>query len=291
MFSVVRGTNGPGSHLGQVVRSARDQVGGAERYFMSRSTRLAVAVALVVGALGAAGPAGAQDEGPFIVSWIGGGFLLGAPVDSFVAGQDYADGEEVELILNGVSQGTTLAEGNAEGTATPSFEVAVVPGDEVKLVRLDYGNDTQVMIIADMGVTLANATTDVVTGFGTPGAAITVVVLPQDEFGDETVFRFVTADANGQFIADFSVPGPTPEEQATIDLLEGGLGATLQEHDNHHVTALFWAGQSGTSEPISRSDCKLDGWEAMTDVYGISFKNQGDCVSYVATGGGNSGSG
>jgi hypothetical protein len=36
------------------------------------------------------------------------------------------------------------------------------------------------------------------------------------------------------------------------------------------------------NRPTSKEDCKKDGWQA----YGI-FKNQGDCVSYVATGGKN----
>jgi choice-of-anchor C domain-containing protein len=31
-------------------------------------------------------------------------------------------------------------------------------------------------------------------------------------------------------------------------------------------------------------DCKKDGWKSMTDNTGASFKNQGDCVSYYATG-------
>ncbi len=34
--------------------------------------------------------------------------------------------------------------------------------------------------------------------------------------------------------------------------------------------------------PTTKDDCKKDGWES----FGI-YENQGDCVSYVATGGGN----
>jgi hypothetical protein len=33
--------------------------------------------------------------------------------------------------------------------------------------------------------------------------------------------------------------------------------------------------------PISKDDCKNDGWKAMTDENGGSFKNQGQCISYV----------
>jgi hypothetical protein len=34
-------------------------------------------------------------------------------------------------------------------------------------------------------------------------------------------------------------------------------------------------------------DCKKGGWVTMTDIYLTPFKNQGDCVSFYATGGRN----
>lgn len=39
--------------------------------------------------------------------------------------------------------------------------------------------------------------------------------------------------------------------------------------------------------PPSKDQCKKGGWENYTDNLGTPFKNQGDCVSYVATGGKN----
>ena len=39
----------------------------------------------------------------------------------------------------------------------------------------------------------------------------------------------------------------------------------------------------------TKSDCKDGGWQSMIDNAGNSFKNQGDCVSYFATGGKNLG--
>jgi choice-of-anchor C domain-containing protein len=35
---------------------------------------------------------------------------------------------------------------------------------------------------------------------------------------------------------------------------------------------------------VSGEDCKKDGWKTATDKLGNSFRNQGDCVSYYATG-------
>ena len=39
--------------------------------------------------------------------------------------------------------------------------------------------------------------------------------------------------------------------------------------------------------PTLKDQCKNGGWKNFTDANGNSFKNQGDCVSYVATGGRN----
>ncbi|MEY2406529.1 MAG: hypothetical protein QOG39_1445, partial [Acidimicrobiaceae bacterium] len=39
--------------------------------------------------------------------------------------------------------------------------------------------------------------------------------------------------------------------------------------------------------PASKDACKSSGWQALTDNNGTPFKNQGDCVSYDATGGKN----
>jgi hypothetical protein len=40
--------------------------------------------------------------------------------------------------------------------------------------------------------------------------------------------------------------------------------------------------ESATLAPVTKSDCMNDGWQS----YGV-FKNQGDCVSFVASGGKN----
>ena len=43
------------------------------------------------------------------------------------------------------------------------------------------------------------------------------------------------------------------------------------------------------SVPVSKDDCKKGGWKNLVDSQGNPFKNQGDCVSFVATGGSNLG--
>jgi hypothetical protein len=39
--------------------------------------------------------------------------------------------------------------------------------------------------------------------------------------------------------------------------------------------------------PTTTDQCKKGGWQGLNDSNGTPFKNQGDCVSYVATGGTN----
>jgi choice-of-anchor C domain-containing protein len=47
---------------------------------------------------------------------------------------------------------------------------------------------------------------------------------------------------------------------------------------------------SVTENVPTANDCKKGGWHSLIDAFGNGFKNQGDCVSYFATGGKNLGS-
>jgi hypothetical protein len=54
------------------------------------------------------------------------------------------------------------------------------------------------------------------------------------------------------------------------------------------IDAVTISGGSTTGNvPTTADQCKKDGWQTLTDANGTSFKNQGDCVSYVATKGSN----
>jgi hypothetical protein len=44
---------------------------------------------------------------------------------------------------------------------------------------------------------------------------------------------------------------------------------------------------NGGTVPTSKDDCKQGGWQHLVDSQSLPFKNQGDCVSFVATGGKN----
>ena len=58
---------------------------------------------------------------------------------------------------------------------------------------------------------------------------------------------------------------------------------------NNHVIDDVTVAVDIAAVPASKDECKKGGWQELTDDQGNSFKNQGDCVSYVATGGKNLG--
>ena len=50
----------------------------------------------------------------------------------------------------------------------------------------------------------------------------------------------------------------------------------------------YWA---APPQPATTADCKTAGWRGYADAAGHAFKNQGDCVSFVAGAGRNPASG
>lgn len=57
--------------------------------------------------------------------------------------------------------------------------------------------------------------------------------------------------------------------------------------DNANINGTIFAFEAEAEEPVTKDECKKGGWQ---DFDGM-FKNQGDCVSFVATDGRNPGSG
>jgi len=71
----------------------------------------------------------------------------------------------------------------------------------------------------------------------------------------------------------------------------GGYGTDPQSNPGGLDYAVHIKGAMCTEPPppvpASKDQCKMDGWRTLVDSDGHSFKNQGDCVSFVATGGKN----
>ncbi len=172
---------------------------------------------LVVG-LVVASPAGAQtdpsaiDVAPIIVQ------VCCAPTeeDQLVGGQSWDVGDEIDLFVNDVYVATAIAAPNDEGSASPLFDVNALgielrPGDEVKFVRSDGGR-TEVHVVTTLSVSRMDVVTDTVKGTAEPGSEV-VVFIP-----NTAVFRSETADAEGDWLADFSVAGDDPGEALVFDI-------------------------------------------------------------------------
>jgi hypothetical protein len=77
----------------------------------------------------------------------------------------------------------------------------------------------------------------------------------------------------------------------------GGAGAGTGDEVSTNVGFAPWetsengACNGGQPVPTSKADCKEDGWMSRGDDNGRPFANQGDCVSYFATGGKNKAAG
>lgn len=100
-------------------------------------------------------------------------------------------------------------------------------------------------------------------------------------------------------MVDATQLGDGYETWAAFQLTNGsdpvtGIQLVVDGFTSPDITAQFdnvqINGSTTTFEPPTASDCKNGGWQNFTSAPG-PFKNQGDCVSYFATGGKNLGNG
>jgi hypothetical protein len=144
-----------------------------------------------------------------------------------------------------------------EGTTTGAFTITRT-GDVTGMLTVNY---------TVSGTATPNTDYLSLTGtvtFAAGAASATLLISPIDDAiveGNETVI--LTLDAN----AAYTLGAAT---QATVTIVDND-----EEDDNGAEDPVLVI-------PFDKSDCKKGGWEE----FGV-FKNQGDCVSFVATGGKN----
>jgi hypothetical protein len=234
-------------------------------------SRRVLVLVLVFGLVftGLAAPAVAEEEPSVLVVVAGRHILFGTPGEQFVSGQGWTPGDVIDLFINAEYVGTSTAEANAEGSASPFFDVEalgvfVAVGDEVTLVR-QSDDHAVTTTVTELAVIAISVTHDTVTGIAAPGSEVLVAVCGPYCDSNESE-HYVTADAGGYWVADFSSPGHGPEAVA-FDIRADTIGAAMQI-DGSGATALLWG-----PTVIDKDDCKDGGWKD----YGV-FKNQGQCV-------------
>lgn len=102
-------------------------------------------------------------------------------------------------------------------------------------VTLTDGVTVRTHVVTELNLGGVDPATDTVFGTAPVGSHIQVLASSPNGW----INRWETTDASGNWRADFSVAGDTPEEQATIDLVPGSSGEVKQVEDEQGNTTQF----------------------------------------------------
>jgi hypothetical protein len=184
-------------------------------------------------------------------------------------------------------------------TANDRIEVCCARNGDTVTVS-DEAGLTSTYVISNLTVTTLDDTNDTVSGRADPETRVAVLAAFHWPFGRVGGFRHVTADGSGQWTADFSVPGATGAESRQHDIRPGSSIAAIQINPDPPATydgplpfpIKFWGffDQNWILRPLqpqSKNDCQHGRWVYVVDSAQNAFRNQRDCVRFVATGGQN----
>lgn len=105
-----------------------------------------------------------------------------------------------------------------------------------QIVTMTDGTTTKAHVIQELSVISASPVTDIVEGRAAPNEFVHVW---ENCDQDICAFRYIQADSNGVWLADFSIPGgnSSPEEQKTLDLQPDSNGnANIRDEDGDFTT-------------------------------------------------------
>jgi choice-of-anchor C domain-containing protein len=186
------------------------------------------------------------------------------------------EGQDYERLANGSTAitGWTVTKGNVDWTASGIWQAA----DGTKSVDLDGAEETAGAISQTFETHLNGTYVVTFAMSGNPGnpAVSPSKTMTVDAAGTATPYIYDTTGndfAHMNYVTktfSFTATGPTTTLTFT-STTASGWGPVI---DNIVITETNANGPS----------CKNSGWKTMTDRFSTPFKNQGDCVSYYATG-------
>jgi len=171
------------------------------------------------------------DADPVKERVVGSGWPLGATVtmsiDSPVtpASPEYSD--TITVATNPEDPGQTWFSFDLNG------QYDLKPGD---VVTITDGTTTKVHTIASLQITEIDPIADVISGIAAPDSYVDLQAC-----GDAGCsYRTELADANGDWAADFGVPGDQPWEQTILDIVPDTEGDLRQWDDDIDATQVLW---------------------------------------------------
>jgi basic membrane lipoprotein Med (substrate-binding protein (PBP1-ABC) superfamily) len=127
------------------------------------------------------------------------------------------------------------------------------PGDEVSVTD---GTTTKTHTVTNLILTTLNPNLDQIIGTADPGSSVDVWVCDQNG----CVARNETADGNGDWTADFSLPGDQDWELPTYDLQPGSSGDSGQFDPENDGTMIIWTIPNPTFGARVKED-RVEGWQ------------------------------
>ncbi|MEK7324251.1 MAG: hypothetical protein AAB217_03210, partial [Chloroflexota bacterium] len=137
------------------------------------------------------------------------------------------------------------------------FEISALTLQPGMSIALTDGVIPKSHTVASLAITAVDPDADTVSGTAAPGSEIHVGHIC-DENG--CAFRRVFADANDNWIADFSVPGEDGDEQETFDIRPGTGNEARQPDDDGDTTNVQWRVPNPTLA-VRLFDAQVEGWE------------------------------
>jgi hypothetical protein len=147
-----------------------------------------------------------------------------------VRGWDWTSGEILTLDVGGqVITGTVSDPSYIEFNLSGIYDIQA--GDVISLTN---GTITKTTTVTELAITRVDVDEDTVSGIAAPGSNVDMWVCYTTDWIN--TYRHVTADGNGNWVADFSVFGDDPDEQNTFDILPGTWVDSQQVDEDSDAT-------------------------------------------------------